>query len=118
MTEVDEQADIHAGCFEKLSSVLGGAFFSDFAFNDDLALDQLISKVVADIFAPVVDANGMLGFGNMAALDELDLHGALVDFFEKAVTEEVVNFEDSTYDGAGSLFIEQCHGEGPPVLDF
>ena len=105
--EVQEEAVVDAGggeVVDELGFVPGVEGADGLEFENEAALDDNVGLVMPDADAVVVDVEGDFLLDGESLLGELQQEGVLVDFFEEAGAESVVDGHGGTNDGMGQFF--------------
>src|SRR6267143_3450476 len=76
-----------------------------FHFNDNLIVNPQIGVILSHNLTLVRDVDGFLLLDSKSQLFKLDSQGVLVDFFEKAEPQRVVNFVGAADDYLGEVII-------------
>lgn len=103
--EVEEQADLEAGCLkivEELGVVFAGEQIEHFQHNDNLPKANEVGNVCAGKALPFVfDVDCLFDIEGNAACLQLDLHGFLIYIGEEAGAERTMHFYRGRCDGIG-----------------
>ena len=93
--EVYQEADFYAGGFQvvdELGAVCRVKVFYGLEFEDDGVFDNDVCGIVADQLVLVMDLDLSFVFGVEASFFQFDQEGVLVNGFEEAESEGVVDF--------------------------
>ena len=110
-TEVDEQPDwmvCRAQVVDDLRLVSSIQFFDRLELDDDPSEAHKVWDVEAAVASPIHDMQFPLRFEGYAAIRKLGFKCVLVDLFEEAGAEGLVDSEDRTANGEG-LVLEGKH---------
>ena len=112
--KIDQHAHSDSGRFkfvEKLRLIGCLIYTGSFEFDDDLLSDEEVGPVIADDRALVDDFDFVLDLGLESACNQLNLHRPLLNFLQKAVSQNGMHFEG----GADNLLSNLAVLEPPLV---
>ena len=82
-------------------------FVGGFGFDNDSLVYQHVEALKPNNLAPVFDRNAYFTRHTMSSRNQLLFERGYVKILEKAESEIVVNFEESTDDGMSYVFLDQ-----------